>query len=310
MDNQPADDSMIVRKSWLFVLWLSGFLDQSEREAILGDLTESGESAGGAIANVLGLVVRRRTAVLLDWKLWIAVLLIVLPLSYLLSAVAQSAAGLGAVYSWMYLNNWDWALTRDAGFWYVLRETATNFGITCLVLACWSWSGGFLMGLLPKAILRASRNVFMVLLAGSQLGEAPARFLQFWIHFRGLSLSPPPPDVNAPITANVFYRVLCPWIVLAVLVAWPALSGIRQGRSLPFGWKMRVILPILATISLLILLTQASGFGLLLGAAMREWLWRNRNAMQVLPILCCWPMFYFLAVGFGRYWRAKAAVAQ
>lgn len=310
MDNQPADDSMISRESWPVVLWLSRWLEQSEREAVLGDLIEYGGGGGGSIANVLGLVVRRRTAVFLEWKLWVAVLLIVLPLSYLLSAVARTAAGLGAAYSWMYLNNWDWALTRDAGFWYVLRETATQFGITCLVLACWSWSGGFLMGLLPKAILRASRNAFIVLLASFQFGEAPARVFQFWMHFRGLPLSPPMPDVNAPITANVFYRVFCPWIVLAILVALPALSGIRQGRSLPSGWKMRVILPILAAISLLILLTQAPGFGLLFGAAMREWLWRNRNAVQMLPILCCWPMFYFTAVGFRRYRRGKAAVAQ
>src|SRR5215472_11303129 len=121
MDNEPVDDSMISRKSWPVVLWLSGFLDHAEREAVLGDLTEYGESGGRVITNVLGLVVRRQAAVLLDRRLWVAVTLVVLPVSYLLSAIAQTTAGEGAVYSWMYLNNWYWALTRNPGFWHVLR---------------------------------------------------------------------------------------------------------------------------------------------------------------------------------------------
>lgn len=164
MDNEPTDYSMSSRKSWPIVLWLSGFLGQAEREAVLGDLIEYGESGGRAIANVLGLVVRRKTAVFLDLRLWLAVALVVLPLSYRLSAIAESTAGEGAVYSWMYLKNWDWALTRNPGFWHLLRETAMNFSITCLVLACCSWSAGFLIGRFPTAILQASRNLFIVLL--------------------------------------------------------------------------------------------------------------------------------------------------
>ena len=154
------------------------------------------------------------------------------------------------------------------------------------------------IGRLPKAILRASRNTFIVLLAGSQLGDAPSLFLQLWMHFHSLPLRRPLPDVHAPITANVFYRVFFPWIVLAILVVLPAFSGIRQGnRSLLLGRQTRVVLVTAATISLLILLIQVPGFGLLLGTAVREWLWRNRNAMQLLSLLSCWPMFYLIAIG-------------
>ena len=311
MDNEPANGSMISQKRWPVVLWLSGFLDQVEREAVLGDLTEYGESGGKAIANVLGLVVRRQTAVLLDRKLWVSVALVVLPVSYLLSAISQTTAGQGAVYSWMYLNNWDWALTRNPGFWHLLGEMATNFAIACIMLACWSWSGGFLIGRLPKAILRASRDVFIVLLASSQLSDAPDRVLQLWMYFHGLPLRPRLPDVHAPITANVFYHVFFPWIVLAVLVIWPASSGIRQGnQSLLLGWKMRVVLVTASTVSLLILLIQLPGFGFLFGAAVRQWLWGNRYVMQVLSLLCFWPMLYFIAVGFEHYRRRRSAMAQ
>ena len=311
MDNEPVDHSMNSRKSWLVVLWLSELLGQAEREAVLGDLTEYGDSGGRAIANVLGLVVRRKTAVLLDLRLWLSVAFVVLPVSFLLSAIAHATAGEGAVYSWMYLNNWDWALTRNAGFWLVLRETAMNFSITCLVLVCWSWSAGFLIGCFPNAVLQAGQNTFILLLAVSFLVNAPARFIHFWMFLHGLPLRPSLPDTHAPITANVFYHVFFPWIVLAVLVIWPAFSGIRQGnQSLLLGWKMRVVLVTASTVSLLILLIQLPGFGFLFGAAVREWLWGNRYVMQVLSLLCFWPTLYFIAVGFGHYRRRRSAMAQ
>src|SRR5215469_2045603 len=176
MDNEPVHTSMMARKGWFLVLWLSAPLDPAERDAVLGDLTESGKSSGNAIGSVLGLVLRRQTAVLKDLRLWVVVGLVLVPVSFLVSVVAQTGAGEGAVYSWMYVNNWDWALTRNRGFWYVLGETVMQYGIACLLLACWSWSGGFVIGRLPNEIVRASRNGFVLLLAASQLGDAPARF--------------------------------------------------------------------------------------------------------------------------------------
>jgi hypothetical protein len=293
------------------VLWLSGLLGQAEREAVLGDLCESGESGGKAIANVLGLVVRRQTAVLLDLRLWLSVAFVVLPISCMLSAITQATAGQGAVYSWMYLNNWDWTLTRNPGFWQVLREMAMNFSVACLILACWSWSAGFLIGRIPTSAAQAGRNTFVVLIATAFLEDAPARFINFLMFLRGLPLRPSLPDYNAPITANGFYHVFFPWIVLSILVILPAFSGIRQGHlSLLLERKMRVVLVTATSISVLIMLTHVPGIGLLLGEPVMEWLWRNRNATQVLSLLCCWPMFYVVAVGFVRYRRRKASIAQ
>jgi hypothetical protein len=311
MDNEPADDSMMSQRGRPILLWLSALLQPAERDAVLGDLAECGERSDRAIAGVLGLVVRRNTAVLLDLRLWVAMGLLILPVSFLLAVIVRSTAGQGAVYSWMYLNNWDWALTTNAGFWFVLRETATKFGVACLLLACWSWSGGFLFGRLPNAILRASRNAFIVLLAVFQLGDAPARFIRLWMHFHGLPLLPLLPDPNAPVTANGFYRVFFPWIILATLVILPAISGIRQGnQALLHGRKMLVVLVTAAATSLLILLVQMPGFGLLLNVNVREWFWHNRNAMQVLSLLACWPISYMIAMSFQRYRQHRHARAQ
>jgi hypothetical protein len=307
VDNKP-NNSMISPKSWAAALWFSRFLCQADREAVLGDLTESGESGGRAIVNILGLVVRRWTTDLFDMQVWFAVGFCILPISYLLSAIAQNTAGIGAVYSWMYLNNWDWALTRNPGFWHLLRETAIYYGISCLVLACWSWSGGFLIDRLPNGNLRANRIAFSVLLAALFLVDVPARLIQFWMSSHGV---PALPDVNAPITANLFYLLFFPWVVLAMLVILPGLSGIRHGnRSLVLERKIRVVLVTAATISVLILLIHVPGVNLLFGAGVRDWLWRNRSAMQVLPLLSCWPLFYVVANGFGRYRGRNATVAE
>jgi hypothetical protein len=311
VDNEPADDTMMSQKGGPVLLWLSAFLEPAEREAVLGDLAECGERGGRAIANVLGLVVRRRTAVLLDLQLWVALGLLILPVSLLLSVFAQTTAGEGAVDSWMYLNNWDWALTRNVGFWLVLRDTAAQFGIACVLLACWSWSGGFLLGRLPNAILRASRNAFIVLLAAFQLGGAPGRVQQLWMYLHGLNSLPSLPDVHAPITANVFYHVFFPWIFLATLVILPAMSGIRQGnQALLLARKTRVVLVTAAAIWLSILLVQLPALGLLFSVNMREWFWHNRNSLQVLSISACWPIPYTIAMSFKRHRRHTAVRAQ
>lgn len=81
MDDKPADNSVILRKGWPVVIWLSRRLGEAERDAVLGDLTECDESGGRAIVNVLGLVVRRQAAVLLDLRLWVAVAFLILPLA-------------------------------------------------------------------------------------------------------------------------------------------------------------------------------------------------------------------------------------
>ena len=52
---------------WSMVDAVSQLLERDEREAVRGDLAESGESAGQALMDVLGLVVRRH---ILHWKSW------------------------------------------------------------------------------------------------------------------------------------------------------------------------------------------------------------------------------------------------
>ena len=55
----------MTRIAWPFVELASKLLEPDEREAVLGDLLEAKESAGQALLDIFGLVLRRQA---LLWK--------------------------------------------------------------------------------------------------------------------------------------------------------------------------------------------------------------------------------------------------
>jgi len=57
--------------AWWVVDIVSRLLEPDEREAVRGDLTESGARGGQALRDVLGLVVRRQAALWSDWRPWL-----------------------------------------------------------------------------------------------------------------------------------------------------------------------------------------------------------------------------------------------
>ena len=80
-----------------------------------GDLTESRASGRRALLDVLGLVVRRRAALWMDWRPWLALVGVVIPLGLLLSHVSRWWADGFAIYAWLYVNNWTWAFLDSPG---------------------------------------------------------------------------------------------------------------------------------------------------------------------------------------------------
>jgi hypothetical protein len=306
--NEQTDKS-ISGIYWRFVHYFSAALQQEEREAVLGDLAESGENGGKALRDVLGLVVRRQAMIWKDWRLWLVVTMVVVPVSLLLSIVSQNTSGETAVYTWMYANNWDWALTKSAGFWYVFGEVARMVATDCLLLACWSWSAGFLFGCLPTRLLRVTRTTFLLLLGLSQLASAPQHIMHLWIYLYGMAPLPSNVDPNAPVTAIALYNVIFPYIVLGLLVALPAFWGLRQSKqTTKLSPKLRLVFIVAAIIAISTTLPQIPGFGLLLGASGRQWLWENTHAMRMLSFLAYWPTLYLVAMGFRRYTH-KGALA-
>jgi hypothetical protein len=288
--------------AWPLVDCFSHLLEPAERDAVRGDFAESGEPPLAAVSGVFGLVLRRQAAVFSplwkDWRAWAALILVVAPLSPLLSIAALGAAGGSAVYFWMYLNNWDWALLTDQGFWYTLRDSALLLFKGFLLLACWSWSAGFLLGAAARRFIRMNARLFVVLLVFGTVFAAPAYF-NYWA--RPASSGP-----NGPVFALAFYRNLFPPLVACALVALPVLFALRRGAALhDRAVSLRFVLAAAASLSLLAMSLYLPGVLFLLRATWWPSI-RTLWPVRILPFAAYWPIAYWLAAFLARHRPARA----
>ena len=108
-----------------------------EREAVLGDLEEAGENSWRGLLGVLGLVIRRETALWKSWHPWAAAFGLALPFSFVLMGFSLSVG-------WSYQN----FIRLGVGFWPLISRFS--------LLVAWSWTGGFVVGSLSRRTLWAS----------------------------------------------------------------------------------------------------------------------------------------------------------
>ena len=95
---------------WWLVDVASRLLDEPEREVVHGDLAECGCHAGRALREVLGLAFRRQAALWFDWRPWLIVASVVLPLGLLLSHASRwwgITSGINAANYWVL---WDFSV--------------------------------------------------------------------------------------------------------------------------------------------------------------------------------------------------------
>ena len=291
------------RTCWWLVDVVSRMLEPGERDVVLGDFAESGESRGRALCDILGLVVRRQAALWKDWRPWLVLAGLIVPLGMLLSIVARLTAGQTATYTWLYANNWDWALLRYAGFWYEFAGSAALVFVSCLTLVCWSWTAGFVLGSLSRSIVRLYGLLFCLMLVLGGLLGAPlyVGFLVEHIH------RPSSPDEQDPVFGLMFYRVMFPLIVQAVLVAAPSLWGIRQGaEARGFPRSRRIVLWTVAIGALTVMLIREPGLVFILNV---HWLYRFWQSwhMRLLQPVVYWPVGYFVANAIRQRWHGKTA---
>ncbi len=217
------------RINWWLVGIVSRSLSPDEREAVQGDFAESGETAGRALRGLLGLVLRRQVDLWTDWRPWLALLGLVIPLGLLLSLVSRMTADGSAIYAWMYLNNWTWTYVTNAGARTDLIRYGADISLHYLALVSWAWTGGFLLGSLSRRTIQANVSLFCMVLFLGELLCAP-RDLGHWIILpRPLGHTDRDHD---GVYSLLFYSVMFPLIVQVVLVLLPALWGTRQGLRL------------------------------------------------------------------------------
>jgi hypothetical protein len=132
---------------WRLVDLASRLLERNEREAVLGDLTETAEPLCPAVVAVLGLALRRQAHLWKSWRPWLTGFGVALPSTYLLMGASLSVA-------WSYMRLLCPELLAQAS---LSKPSAVLVLLWhALLLIGWSWTGGFVVGSVSRRTLWAS----------------------------------------------------------------------------------------------------------------------------------------------------------
>jgi hypothetical protein len=292
----------ISRTLWWLANISAQMLESVEREAVRGDLAESGETGGQALRHVVGLVIRRQASIWTDWRPWVTLAGLVVPLGMLLSIISRRTATISAVYIWMYANNWDWNLFGYRAFWYQFANTAVETFTTFLALGCVSWTSGFLLGSASGRTVRVNGLLFCLMLAFGELLGAPIYFTYYGHYLQraiGLPLAAHQP--HDPVGALTFYRVVFPLIVQAGLVLLPSLWGMREGaRAVRFRLLLRTILWTVAIATLVAVVIQNPDMWWFLMLYRRPGIWWQGRQGHILQLFAYWPLVFMLSTAITR----------
>lgn len=297
MDHEVSGGPAMRRISWWSVDLLSRLLQADERDAVRGDLTESGASGGRALRDVLGLVVRRQAALWMNWRPWLALAGVAVPLGLLLSHVSRWWADSSAIYAWLYVNNWTWAYLDSPGARRDLVTIGANFFINCVTLVGWSWTSGFVIGSLSRRTVWLNGSLLCLVVVGGTIGSTTTGRAN---------------PFNAAVFSQTFYSVMFPWILRTALVLTPALWGMR--------WSLqRTSLPLLRTMLWAVgiaMLTAWTAKGLESSVTFGRHLIPpdvgldgvmgtvdDPRPLRLLPLIMMWPVAYMLASTSWRRWR-------
>ena len=191
---------------------VSRALDPAERDAVLGDLTEAGETGGRALVDVIGLIFRRQAMLWKNWRPWLALAGVALPLGLMLAVISRRIADRSAVYAWLYLNNWTGTYITNAAARAELIQHAANIFANFLLLACCSWLAGFLLESVARRTIWISGALLSLVLLIRSI--APSNH----------------PGLHDAVFSLTFYSAMLPLIVQAVLVLFPSLWGMHHSR--------------------------------------------------------------------------------
>jgi hypothetical protein len=278
MGNKPSLGRMMTRICWWLVDVLSRMLDADERQAVSGDLAESGESVVRATRDVLDLIVRRQVGLWAGWQPWLALLGIACLAGVPLSRIAfrlNVDLGQQLMAYYRYGVHFGTLLTPQQDIAFLL----------CLAVALvvWSWTCGFVLGSLSGRAVWLTWSVFYLMVLDST-----------WVRFvmSGNLIVPDPQPLRLLIAATL---PLSPATFLFSLSAiWGAFLGVRR-RVLP----LRAIYVLASAITIFtILTTWMSGW---YETAHEQWsggAWHGVAwPMRLLPfVLASWPVAYLLAM--------------
>jgi hypothetical protein len=263
--------------SWWLVDKLSLSLESDERKAVRGDFAESGATGGRALRDLLGLVARRQAALWADWRPWLALVGIVVPIALILR---QSSYSLHASVLAYLSIPWQFGVRYRTGL--TVAEDITVFVSLAAALVACSWMSGFALGSLSRRTVWVQGTLFCL------IGAFPVWMLLLDRH---------------------------PWIAFLLLV-WqsafllgPAIWGVRRAaRRGAFGMRGTIVLALTVTS----LIALAAWTGTWQQAAIEVWsegAYRGRGIdwprRLLLHLVLVWPALYLVLAAISRRRQSK-----
>jgi hypothetical protein len=211
---------------WWCAGQLSRLLDGAERAVVCGDLIESGVGPRRALVEIAGLIARRQAALWLEWRPWVALATVAIPLGVLLSYISRWWADGSATLLAPYLTRLSWAHLQNPGARSDFVEFTALLLLGYAALVGWSWTCGFVLG----TISPRTRGIMGALFCGCVL-----------LGTIGTTTTARAWPGNADIFAGTFFSTLHPLLLRVVYVILPAEWGLQASRR-------RASLPILPAV--------------------------------------------------------------
>ncbi|HTV54153.1 MAG TPA: carboxypeptidase-like regulatory domain-containing protein [Terriglobia bacterium] len=274
----------MTRIFWLLVDRLSQSLERDERDAVLGDLAESGEGAAQAMFDLIGLVVRRQLGSWCSWRPWTALLALVFPLGLLLSLACRWWAEGDATTFFLYVNNWTWGYLETPGARLDLFRNLEVVLVQYAALICWSWTAGFVVARLARRAAWVNGSVFGLVIFGE--------FLLIRQHHNPL---------NPLVWSLTFYREVFPFLIRAALVFLPLLWGMRKALRRP---TLEPFSAVVGAVAIAIITGLAARDLAISGTAGWSPL-RHMWQVRLLPIAAVWPAGFLAAAANWSRWVGR-----
>lgn len=201
------------RPGWTLADAAAQLLEPHEREAVCGDLAEYGADGWRAFREVLGLVLRRQAALWADWRPWLSLVSVVLPLGIILSHVSRSWADGTALDLSLYSRVWEWSYLQYPGWRRELFRSAGSIALSAIALSVWSWTCGYMLASISRRAVWVGAIAFALVVFLATLGTTTVARL------------------THDDFAGHFYGVVLPRLFRTAFVMLPLLWGIRSCRK-------------------------------------------------------------------------------